>query len=189
MIDVYLPADSQKRLLEIAHNALHDCVCGTPRVYEQHDDPYLLEQKYGAFVSLYNGSELRGCVGTCTPHCSLYETVIDVTEAAASRDSRMAPVTPSELEQIHLDITVISPLEKSASPLELKIGKHGLLLARGRRRGLLLPQVASERGWDIETFLAQTCLKAGLREDDWRHSETEISVFTALLIEDDYETA
>ena len=189
MVDVYLPPQSQKRLLEIARKTLCDFVRGNKPVPEQSDDPYLTSDNYGAFVSLYKGDELRGCVGTCSPRDPLYKIIIDMTEAAASRDRRMTPVSRDELEQIRLDITVISPLVKTAQPLTLEVGKHGLLVARGRRRAVLLPQVATEHGWEMEMFLAETCLKAGLRRDDWRRSDTEISAFTALILEEKYETA
>lgn len=184
MTEVYLPPESQKRLFEIARTALRLFVYHQPRPGEVPDDVFLRSDEYGAFVSLFKGGELRGCVGTCAPHQALYETVIEMTEAAASRDTRMAPVSTTELADIALDITVISPLVKAQEPLRLEIGKHGLHIASGRRRGVLLPQVATERNWDIETFLRQTCLKAGLNKDAWRNPATEVSWFTALTIEE-----
>ena len=184
MTEVYLPADSQKRLLQIARQTLTEFVRGRARAVSQPEDPYLQADVYGAFVSLYKGEELRGCVGNCTPRRPLYETVIDVTEAAASRDSRVAPIVEFELDEIRLDITVISPLEKIAQPLDLEVGKHGLFIARAGKRGVLLPQVAREHGWDRETFLAQTCVKAGLPKDAWLSADTEVSTFTALIIEE-----
>lgn len=184
MTEVYLPAESQKRLLEIARARLRQFVCREVRACEIPDDLYLNSDDYGAFVSLFKGAELRGCVGTCVPHHVLYETVLEMTEAAASRDSRMAPVEPAELADITLDITVISPLVKAQDPLQLEIGKHGLYVVNGRCRGVLLPQVASERGWDMETFLGETCVKAGLGKQAWREPNTEVSTFTALIIEE-----
>ena len=135
MADVYLPADSQTRLLQIARQTLTEFVCGKARSVAMPEDPYLKEVTYGAFVTLYKHDELRGCVGNCTPNRSLYETLIDVTEAAASRDSRVAPIAKSELDEIRLNITVISPLVKIAHPFALEIGKHGLFIAQGGRRG------------------------------------------------------
>lgn len=184
MTEVYLPAESQKRLLEIARVRLHQFVCREPPAVEVPDDVHLRSDAYGAFVSLFKGDQLRGCVGTCTPHHALYKTVLEMTEAAASRDSRMAPVRPAELAEISLDITVISPLIKAQDPLRLEVGKHGLYVVSGRCRGILLPQVASERGWDIEAFLAATCVKAGLSQEAWREPDTEVSSFTALIIEE-----
>lgn len=184
MTEVYLPPESQKRLFEIARTALRLFVCHQPRAAEVPDDVYLTSGDYGAFVSLFKGDELRGCVGTCAPHRALYETVIDMTQAAASRDTRMAPVSITELADIALDITVVSPLVKAQEPLRLEIGKHGLHIARGRRRGVLLPQVASERNWDMETFLCQACLKAGLNKEAWCDPATDVHWFTALTIEE-----
>jgi hypothetical protein len=118
------------------------------------------------------------------PDAPLFETVSEMTEAAASRDPRVAPIEKNELAQIHIDITVLSPLERVRDPLDIEVGKHGLYIASGSKRGVLLPQVALQHHWDIKTFLEQTCLKAGLRENAWEESNTLISSFTGLIIEE-----
>jgi len=184
MEEVFLPPDSQRRLLQLARKTLEDYVRGAARHSEPVDDPHLQRRDYGAFVSLYNRQALRGCVGNCTPRARLFEVVIEMTEAAASRDSRMPPVSTDELEDIRLDITVLSPLEKIHDPLALQIGKHGLYVAWGTKRGVLLPQVATRYDWDMKTFVEQTCVKAGLRKNAWRDPHTEISTFTGLIIEE-----
>jgi uncharacterized protein len=188
MVDVYLPADSQRRLMEIARQTLESVIRGRP--YKElpqfgGDDPYLENIGYGAFVTLFKENELRGCIGTCTPSNALREVVMEMTQAAATRDRRMKPVRAAELEQIHIDISVLSPLERSLDPLTLQVGKHGLHIAREKKRGVLLPQVAVEYGWDMETFLEQTCLKAYLPRDAWRAPDATVSAFTALIIEEE----
>ena len=184
MMTVHLPVESQTKLIQISRQTLESFVLGTGRQVEQIDDSYLESDDYGAFVSLHNQGELRGCIGDCTPRSPLYETVIEMTEAAASRDTRVEPVTESELGDIRIEISVLSPLVRTAAPLSLEIGKHGLYLARQGRRGVLLPQVATQYHWDMKTFLEQTCLKAGLRKYAWKDSDTEVSAFTALIIEE-----
>ena len=183
-MEIDIPPPSQRRLIELARAALEDFVCeiegGTIAV----DDPYLLSKEYGAFVSLHRGKELRGCIGTCFPTAPLYETVIEMTEAAASRDRRVAAIAPSELAQIHIEISVLSPLVKAEDPPALEIGRHGLYISNGGRRGVLLPQVATQYGWDMKKFLQQTCVKAGLPKDAWQWPETEVRAFTTLIIEE-----
>jgi AmmeMemoRadiSam system protein A len=185
MADVYLPVESQQRLIRIARQTLEkfvsrsDCECG------ESADPNLETCLYGAFVTLYKKNVLRGCIGTCIPTSPLYETIIAMTEAAASRDRRVRPIQADELNQIRIDISVLSPLEESTDPLSLEIGKHGLHVSRDGKRGVLLPQVAAEYDWDIETFLEQTCVKAALPKDAWRWPGTRVSCFTALIIEEE----
>jgi AmmeMemoRadiSam system protein A len=184
MTIVYLPPISQEKLMELSRHTLEDLVRGAATARPEIDDPYLQSCEYGAFVSLHKKDELRGCVGNCVPDAPLFETVSEMTEAAASRDPRVAPIEKNELAQIHIDITVLSPLERVRDPLDIEVGKHGLYIASGSKRGVLLPQVALQHHWDIKTFLEQTCLKAGLRENAWEESNTLISSFTGLIIEE-----
>jgi AmmeMemoRadiSam system protein A len=185
MADVYLPADSQRLLMEIARQTLESVIRRCPCEELGGDDPYLDKSDYGAFVTLFNQQELRGCIGTCSPSGTLREIVVEMTEAAATRDRRVKPVRSEELGQIQIDISVLSPLERSEDPLSLEIGKHGLHIARERKRGVLLPQVAVENRWNIETFLEQACIKAGLPKAAWRTRDTAVSAFTALIIEEE----
>jgi AmmeMemoRadiSam system protein A len=184
MDDVYLPPEAQTKLLALARRRLDQFVRGLPRQAEPIDDPYLQSYSYGAFVTLYKQKELRGCIGNCAPAAPLYKVVLDMTEAAASRDERVDPISETELDEIRIDITVVSPLRVADDPLSLEIGKHGLQVARHAKRGVLLPQVAARYDWDITTFLEQTCLKAGLRKHAWKDSATQLSSFTALIIEE-----
>ncbi|MBI2988578.1 MAG: AmmeMemoRadiSam system protein A [Deltaproteobacteria bacterium] len=182
---IYIPPDSQKELICLARQTLESFVLGKGGEAEKTCDPQLLSANYGAFVSLHKGDELRGCIGTCFPTRPLYQTVIEMTQAAASRDYRVSPIDANELAEICIEISVLSPLQVVRDPLSLEVGKHGLHIASGENRGVLLPQVASRYGWDIKTFLCQTCLKAGLPKNAWKWPETKIMAFTALIIEEE----
>jgi len=185
MADVYLPAESQRRLIEIARHTLEAVIRRYPCQNVRSNDPHLENTSYGAFVTLFNQDELRGCIGTCTPSRSLRDTVTDMTEAAATRDRRVRPVRADELTQVRIDISVLSPLTRMVDPLALQIGKHGLYVASERKRGVLLPQVAEEHGWDIKTFLEQACVKANLPKGAWGWPGTLVSSFTALIIREE----
>jgi AmmeMemoRadiSam system protein A len=184
MNEVFIPLPSQKALLDLARRTLEEFVRAVRRSRAEIDDAALHVRDPGVFVSLHKKGELRGCIGTLAGLNPLYETVIEMTEAAASRDSRVKPVQPSELDQIRISISILSPLEPTDQPLLLEVGKHGLHVTRGMRRGVLLPQVATEQEWNMQTFLEQTCLKAGLRKNAWRRHDTKISCFTTLIIEE-----
>ena len=184
METIDLPPLSQKRLIELSRQTLENFVLNQNKPAPSMDDPHLLASDYGAFVSLHRGDELRGCIGTCVPTDPLYRTVTEMTEAAASRDNRVQPIRASELAEILIEISVLSPLQSAAEPLALEVGRHGLHLEQRGRRGVLLPQVATEYGWDMETFLGATCAKAGLPKDAWKSPAAKISCFTALIIEE-----
>jgi uncharacterized protein len=138
--------------------------------------PHLAEPR-GAFTTLHLGEKLRGCIGYVSPTDSLYKVVADTARAAAFDDPRFEPVTLSEVPHLKVEISVLSPLQP-IRPEEVVVGRHGLVVFQGNHRGLLLPQVAPEWNWDRETFLAQTCLKAGLPPDAWQHG-AELQGFTA----------
>lgn len=124
----------------------------------------------GVFVTIKRGRELRGCLGVLQMRGTLVEEVARCARDSASQDPRFAPMTPAELSDISLDISILGPLE-DIDPLDeqsIEVGRHGLVVEQGWRRGLLLPQVAIEWGWTREQFLRQTCRKAMLHEDAWR---------------------
>ena len=136
----------------------------------------------GAFVTLRRAAddELRGCVGQMEADEPLLETVASMAAAAATRDGRFTPVSASELDSLRIEISVLSPLEP-IQPADVEVGRHGLLLRCGDQRGVLLPQVPVEHGWDREAFLAHTCEKAGLPPDTWRRPGVDIQGFTATV--------
>ena len=143
--------------------------------------PHLAEPR-GAFTTLYLRGALRGCVGYVFPVEPLYRSVAETACAAAFDDSRFPPLSPEEAPELEIHLSVLSllqPIEASA----IEVGRHGLLISHHRHRGLLLPQVPIEHAWDRETFLAQTCMKAGLHPDAWQKGAT-IEAFTAEVFGD-----
>lgn len=138
-----------------------------------------LREKRGAFVTLKRNGELRGCIGYIRPYKPLIDAVWEMAESAALRDTRFIPVEPSEVDDLAIEITVLSPLERITNPNDVLVGRHGLMVSRGYSSGVLLPQVPVEADWDREMFLSQTCIKAGLPPDAWRDPATILEVFTA----------
>jgi uncharacterized protein len=132
----------------------------------------------GAFVTLHRGGDLRGCIGFPGSSEPLDEVVGRCAIAAATEDPRFPPLSAEELPGLELEISVLTPIRPVADTSEIEVGRDGLVAQDGFRRGLLLPQVATERRWDRETFLSHTCLKAGLRPDAWR-TGAKISRFQA----------
>ena len=172
---------SKKRLLEIARKSAEAAVRkqSPPKIAET--DPALMG-KQGAFVTLKNGEDLRGCLGNFRSDKPLYELVAEMATASATEDPRFFghPIRPSELPRISIEISVLSPLEKIANPLDIELGKHGIYIQRGWASGCFLPQVATETGWSKEEFLSHCCGgKAGLPADAWKRPDTDVYVFTA----------
>jgi len=132
----------------------------------------------GAFVTLHVHRELRGCIGHPGSVRPLDEVVGQCAIAAATEDPRFPPLTAGELPDVDIEISVLTPVRPVEDVREIEVGRDGLIVQDGHRRGLLLPQVATERGWDRDTFLSHTCLKAGLGPDAWR-TGAKISRFQA----------
>lgn len=130
-----------------------------------------------AFVTLRAGGRLRGCIGYMEPHAPLYSVVQECTVAAATEDPRFPRVTQGETDILRIEISVLTPLVPVKEE-DVKVGVHGLMIRKGEARGLLLPQVALEHGWDRRTFLSQVCVKAGLPPDTWEN-DAELYAFTA----------
>jgi AmmeMemoRadiSam system protein A len=143
-----------------------------------------LKERCGAFVSLHRQGRLRGCIGYLEAVKPLITTIQEMAQAAAFNDPRFGPLKPEELADLEIEISVLSPMRLTDNTDAIVIGKHGLLIARGPHRGLLLPQVATQYGWDRLTFLQQTCQKAGLPPDAWKDPATQIYTFTAEIFAD-----
>ena len=173
-----LTREEQLWLLDLAEATVTACVNNKP-LPEPKNVPENLKVKRGAFVTLEKNHELRGCIGYILPILPLYQTVIEMAQSAALHDPRFSPVSPSELKNITVEISVLTVPEKITDPSVIEVGKHGIILKRGYNQGLLLPQVATDYGWDRETFLEHTCLKAGLPRDAWQDKNTEIQIFSA----------
>ena len=167
--------DERTLLLRVAHESIISALEGRETSLDS-PTPHLAELR-GAFTSLYLHGELRGCVGYVLPVSSVYRAVIDTARAAAFEDTRFYPVTLEEARQLEIELSILSP-PRPIAPEEVEVGRHGLLISMAGNRGLLLPQVPTERDWDRVMFLEQTCRKAGLPADAWRRGAV-IEAFTA----------
>lgn len=168
-------AEERHWLLRLAHLSIRSAVSGKPFTISE-ATPHLREAR-GAFTTLHENGELRGCIGYVMAVAPLDETIRATARSAALEDPRFQPVGEAELDSLQLEISVLSPMFEIA-PEDVIVGRHGLMVSYGGRRGLLLPQVPGEWGWDRETFLAQTCKKAGLAADSWRKG-AKLEAFTA----------
>jgi AmmeMemoRadiSam system protein B/AmmeMemoRadiSam system protein A len=172
------------KLLEIARESVKTAVIHH-KLYECPDPGIAsLDQERGAFVTLTEKGDLRGCIGYIAPLKPLYLAVRDVAAFAALKDSRFQPVAASELGRLEYEISVLSPLRHVLDINQIQVGRDGLVVRRGSREGLLLPQVAVSEGWNRKTFLEQTCIKAGLPPDSWGDEQTDIFMFTAVIFSD-----
>ncbi len=181
-----LTDDERSVLLSLARTAVLARVRGQapPEIASL---PRRLTEPQGAFVTLRIGGELHGCIGVVEPEGPLAETIVCCAEGAAHEDPRFSPMTVAETEHLEIEISVLhTPFAIDASE-SIEPGRHGVIVSRGRKHGLLLPQVATEHGWDRETLLRQTCRKAGLAPDAWRHGARvmafEAEVFSEASIE------
>jgi len=174
-----LTESAQRELLTLARRSIRDFL-QTEKKNIQISKNSELQMRSGVFVTLRNGENLRGCIGIITPPGPLFETVQECAASAATSDPRFNPVTLSELEEIKIEISLLSTPEPLRDLSQIELGIHGLIISQEGRRGLLLPQVATENHWDRETFLAQTCRKAGLHLDAWRRG-AEILLFSAFV--------
>jgi AmmeMemoRadiSam system protein A len=171
-------AEDQQRLLRLAREALEARVQRRTPPAPAHGGA--LDWPRGAFVTLHAHGDLRGCLGQIGPDAPLAETVAHLAAVVSDSDPRFDPVTPSELNTIEIEISVLTPEREVASPDDVEVGRHGVIIEQGGRRGLLLPQVATEQQWDRDTLLSHACLKARLPPDAWR-SGAKILVFEAQI--------
>ena len=170
----------RKTLLQIARDSIASVLDGRRPNLEQYAVDDDLRRPAGAFVTLNDRQgELRGCIGSIEPVAPLYQAVSSSAISAAFRDPRFYPVQRDEFPTLHLEISVMGPILLVADVAEIEVGRDGLIIRRGHSAGLLLPQVATEHGWDRDTFLSQTCVKAGLPPASWRQPDTRIERFSA----------
>ena len=168
-------------LLRIAKETVTAAVKG--KAYElPSTDDHELNALCGCFVTLKNKDELRGCIGQFISDVPLIELVSDMAVSSSTRDPRFfsEPITKQELNELDIEISVLSPLQRTDDPLSLRLGIDGIYIVKGRSSGCFLPQVATETGWTKEEFLSYCCShKAGLRPDAWKDKTTEVYLFTA----------
>jgi AmmeMemoRadiSam system protein A len=176
-----LSTEDKKDLLDIARLTL-DYYIGNGKIQPVNNDQYsaALETHTGAFVTLHKNGNLRGCIGRFQPDQPLYQVVRDMTIAASTKDYRFKPVTPAELEEIELEISVLTPLVRIQDPSEIKLGLHGIYIKKGAKSGTFLPQVATQTGWTLEEFLGHCARdKAQIGWNGWR--DAEIYTYDALI--------
>lgn len=179
--DYKLSENEQKHLMDIAKNSVTSAV-ESGQVYACNSGGYnSLEQDRGAFVTLNEKGKLRGCIGYVSAVQPLYETIRGAAISAALKDPRFPSVKKDELDQLTYEISVLSPFRRIYDTNQIVVGKHGIMIRKGRNEGLLLPQVATDNNWDRQTFIQQTCRKAGLPTDAWEDPETDIFVFSAFV--------
>ncbi|MFQ6041864.1 MAG: AmmeMemoRadiSam system protein B [Candidatus Poribacteria bacterium] len=175
--EINLNDASKKELLKIARSSIEEYL-NSGNVSQVKPKNSELLKNCGAFVTLKEAGNLRGCIGYTQPIMPLCETVTRAAIAAATQDPRFKPISKGELKKIEIEISVLSPLRQIKNVNEIEVGKHGIIIRKGWHSGLLLPQVATEEGWDRMTFLQYTCRKAGLPTDAWKEN-ADIYVFTA----------
>jgi len=181
--DHALTEDEKRELLRIARATLRE-YARTGHIPPGKPHRQVLVDPASVFVSLHRGDELRGCIGTLQDSTPLYKAIQEMAIAAATRDTRFQPVPPDELAELDIEISVLGPRRVIGDASELVVGQHGVCLTRGARRGLLLPQVAKDRGWDAETFLDRVANKAGLPDGAWRADDAVIEVFEAQVFDE-----
>lgn len=174
----WISPDEKKFLLELARDTIRARASGLP-LPEVNAGTAALRRKAGAFVSLHREGMLRGCIGYIEPVLPLAEAVQEMALSAAFRDPRFTPLSEAELEGLEIEISVLTPFEKITDVSRIEVGRHGLMIRMTGASGLLLPQVPVQFGWDRETFLAQTCRKAGLDPGAWKEPDAELFVFSA----------
>ncbi len=172
-----LTRKEQEDLLEIARSSIVAALKGEVLPPARTNSPSLL-QKRGVFVSLKKQGELRGCIGFIESDQSLVETTQEAALKAAFEDPRFDPLQEEEMDDIDIEISVLSPIKQIKDIKEIQIGRDGLIIERGGARGLLLPQVATEYGWKCEEFLENTCRKAGLPPNAWMLPQSKLYIFT-----------
>jgi AmmeMemoRadiSam system protein A len=180
-----LTLEARRQLVTLARHAVVARVSG----HQAPSPPDLtLPEAAGVFVSVRIAGHLRGCLGALESRRRLTEDILQCAADAASRDPRFSPLSGDELHALSIEVSVLGAFElcDPPDPSGIIVGVHGLLVERGRRRGLLLPQVAVEWEWDAETFLGQTCVKAGLAPDAWQ-SGAAVYRFTAEVFGDPAE--
>jgi len=169
--------EERKILLRIARNSIEEYLKTGQKKYPEIENEKL-KQKRGVFVTLHVDGKLRGCIGYPLPYKPLYMAVVDNAIYAATEDWRFESIKLKEMKDLNIEISVLSLPKRIESYSEIEVGKHGIIVSKRGNRGLLLPQVPVEQGWNLEEYLSNGCLKAGLPPDEWKRG-VEIEVFEA----------
>ncbi len=176
---IELSKDQKTKLLKLARKTIADKLGIASDIELPLFNDDIFQEKCGAFVTIHIKGDLRGCIGYIEGIKSIPETVKDMAMASAFSDPRFSSLTPEEYKKIDIEISILSPIEKVKDLKEIVVGRDGLIISHGYNRGLLLPQVPVEQGWDRDTFLSHTCRKAGISADSWRNPDVLIEKFSA----------
>ena len=177
-MDRELNAHEKQVLLAIARQAIILGVQSGQEYVEPREEK-TLNQRNGCFVTIKQNGQLRGCIGNFQSELPLFKEVAQMAQASAAKDPRFYPLKEEDLDNFNLEISVLSPLQKAENIEDIEVGKHGIYIEKSFYRGVLLPQVATEHKWDRQTFLKQTCIKAGLSTDAWEADDADIYIFSA----------
>ncbi|MFP4604316.1 MAG: AmmeMemoRadiSam system protein A [Bacteroidales bacterium] len=181
-----LKPEEKKELLKIARETLESYIReGKKPEIEESRLTEILKEKTGAFVTLSKKGNLRGCIGHFEANKPLYQIVQEMAVAASTQDIRFSPVEEDELDEIEIEISVLTPMEKVSSADEIELGKHGVYIKNGPNAGTFLPQVAESTGWSKEEFLGHLARdKAGLSWEAWKNKDTELYTYEAIVLEE-----
>jgi len=174
-----LSIDAKKALLKIARDIISYRLGITPGFEFSEIIEESLNEKRGAFVTLHIEGNLRGCIGNFVSDEPLYKLISEMAISSAFSDPRFRPLSKDEFEKIDIEISALTPLTQISDIEEIQVGKHGIYLIKDFYRGVLLPQVATDYGWDKYQFLDQTCIKAGMRPGCWKDKNCKILIFSA----------
>jgi AmmeMemoRadiSam system protein A len=171
--------EEKKELLQLARKTIENYLTKGKKEYPWTDNPKFSEKR-GVFVTLHKKGDLRGCIGYPLPIKPLIEAVVDNAISSASEDYRFNPVSVEELDDIDIEISVLTVPQKVKSYKDVVVGRDGIIISKTFMRGLLLPQVPVEQGWDLEQYISWGCRKAGLPADEWKRS-VEIETFQGIV--------
>jgi AmmeMemoRadiSam system protein A len=176
---IELNKDQKIKLLKLARKTIADKLGISEKLELPSFEEDVFREKCGAFVTIHIKGDLRGCIGYIEGVKSIPETVKDMAMASAFSDPRFSSLTSEEYKKIDIEISILTPIEKVNDVTEIVVGRDGVIVTKGFNRGLLLPQVPVEQGWDRDTFLSHTCYKAGLPADSWKKPDVIIEKFSA----------
>jgi len=171
--------EEKKELLNLARITIEKYLEDGSKEYPETDNPGYREKR-GVFVTLHKKGDLRGCIGYPLPTKPLIEAVVDNAVSSAAEDFRFNPVSPDELKDIDIEISILTEPQKVGSYKDIVVGRDGIIISKGLMRGLLLPQVPIEQGWNLEEYISYGCRKAGLPPDEWKRS-VEIETFQGIV--------
>jgi uncharacterized protein (TIGR00296 family) len=171
--------EEKKELLNLARITIEKYLEDGSKEYPETGNPGYREKR-GVFVTLHKKGDLRGCIGYPLPTKPLIEAVVDNAISSAAEDFRFDPVSPDELEDIDIEISILTEPQKVGSYKDVVVGRDGIIISKGLMRGLLLPQVPIEQGWNLEEYISYGCRKAGLPPDEWKRG-VEIETFRGIV--------